>query len=304
MNALLEKMKKSSTIKRSDILSQSDIPTDKAKEYTQTEVPFMNVALSGEFDGGVRSGLTVLAGPSKHFKTLFALVMASAFQKKYKDGIVLFYDSEFGSPPAYFTSLSLDTSRIFYTPITDIEELKIDIMNQLKELKKTDKVFIVIDSIGNLASKKEIDDAVDGKTVTDMSRAKAMKSLWRMVTPHLTLKDIPVIAINHTYQTMELYSKPVVSGGCIAAGTLVHSADGLKAIEDFMIGDEVVTLDGLRKVTQVWNPETLDDGEPEAFEVVFDDGYKVICSDEHKFLVDGRWIEAKNLTPNMEVSAV
>jgi intein/homing endonuclease len=103
---------------------------------------------------------------------------------------------------------------------------------------------------------------------------------------------------------MELYSKAVVSGGCIAAGTLVHSADGLKAIEDFMIGDEVVTLDGLRKVTQVWNPETLDDGEPEAFEVVFDDGYKVICSDEHKFLVDGRWIEAKNLTPNMEVSAV
>lgn len=211
MNALLERMKKSSTIKRSDILSDSDILTD--KECIQTEVPFMNVALGGDFLGGIRAGLTMLAGPSKHFKTLFALIMASAFQRKYKDGIVLFYDSEFGTPPAYFNSLNMDTSRIFHTPITDVEELKTDIMNQLKEFKRTDKVFIIIDSVGNLASKKEIDDALDGKTVADMTRAKAMKSLFRMITPHLTLKDIPLVAINHTYQTLELYSKAIVAGG-------------------------------------------------------------------------------------------
>jgi RecA/RadA recombinase len=302
MNALLEKMKKSSTIKRADILSDSDILTD--KECIQTEVPFMNVALGGDFMGGVRAGLTVLAGPSKHFKTLFALVMASAFQRKYKDGVVLFYDSEFGTPPAYFDSLDMDTSRIFHTPITDIEELKTDIMNQLKEFKKTDRVFIVIDSVGNLASKKEIDDALDGKTVADMTRARAMKSLFRMITPHLTLKDIPLVAINHTYQTLELYSKAVVSGGCVAEGTMIHSADGLKSIEDFMVGDEVVTLDGLKKVTHIWNPDTLDDGEPDAFEITFEDGYSLICSDQHKFLVDGHWVEAKDLTTTMEVSAV
>lgn len=221
MNALLEKMKKSSTIKRSDILSDSDILRD--KDCIQTEVPFMNVALGGDFDGGIRSGLTVLAGPSKHFKTLFALVMASAFQKKYKDGIVLFYDSEFGTPPAYFSTVDMDMQRVFHTPITDIEELKTDIMNQLKELKKNDKVFIVIDSVGNLASKKEIDDALDGKTVADMTRARAMKSLFRMITPHLTLKDIPLVAINHTYQTLELYSKAVVSGGT----GVTYSADNI-----------------------------------------------------------------------------
>ena len=32
----------------------------------------VNVALSGSLDGGLASGLTVLAGPSKHFKTSFA----------------------------------------------------------------------------------------------------------------------------------------------------------------------------------------------------------------------------------------
>jgi hypothetical protein len=74
-------------------------------------------------------------------------------------------------------------------------------------------LIVVIDSIGNLASKKEVEDALDGKSVADMSRAKQIKSLFRMITPHLSLKDIPMIVVNHTYKTMELYSKDVVGGG-------------------------------------------------------------------------------------------
>ena len=34
-----------------------------------------------------------------------------------------------------------------------------------------------------------------------------------MVTPHLTMKDIPMVVVNHTYKTMEMYSKDVVGGG-------------------------------------------------------------------------------------------
>jgi hypothetical protein len=34
-----------------------------------------------------------------------------------------------------------------------------------------------------------------------------------MITPFLTLKDIPLLAVNHTYQTQEMFSKAVVSGG-------------------------------------------------------------------------------------------
>jgi hypothetical protein len=73
--------------------------------------------------------------------------------------------------------------------------------------------MIVIDSIGNLASKKEVDDALDGKSVADMSRAKQLKSLFRMITPHLSLKDIPMIVINHTYKEIGLYPKDIVGGG-------------------------------------------------------------------------------------------
>ena len=94
--SVLEKLKKGSTIKESSILSKSQFFTE--KDMIQTSVPMVNVALSGNLDGGLTPGLTMFAGPSKHFKTAFALLMASAYMEKYKDAVVLFYDSEFGTP--------------------------------------------------------------------------------------------------------------------------------------------------------------------------------------------------------------
>jgi RecA/RadA recombinase len=139
--------------------------------------------------------------------------MAKAYQDKYPDSVVLFYDSEFGTPQNYFTSFGIDTDRVVHTPITDVEQLKFDIMQQLTQIERGERVMIVIDSIGNLASKKEVEDALDGKSVADMSRAKQIKSLFRMVTPHLTLKDIPMVVVNHTYKEIGLYPKDIVGGG-------------------------------------------------------------------------------------------
>ncbi len=152
-------------------------------------------------DDGIRTlgavhrhaGLTMWAGPSKHFKTAFSLLMAKAYQEKYPESVVLFYDSEFGTPQNYFTSFGIDMERVVHTPVTDVEQLKFDVMNQLQNIERGDRVMIVIDSIGNLASKKEVEDALEQKSVGDMTRAKQIKSLFRMVTPHLTLKDIPMV---------------------------------------------------------------------------------------------------------------
>jgi RecA/RadA recombinase len=147
--------------------------------------------------------------------------MVASYLKQHSDAICMFYDSEFGSPQAYFTSFGIDTSRVLHTPITNIEELKFDLVSQLQNINRGDKVIIMIDSIGNLASKKEIEDAINEKSVADMTRAKALKGLFRMVTPMLSLKDIPLIGIAHIYMTQEMYSKPVISGGT----GIVYSAD-------------------------------------------------------------------------------
>ena len=178
-----------------------------------TAVPMINVALSGKLDGGLTPGLTMWAGPSKHFKTAFSLLMAKSYLDKYEDAALLFYDSEFGTPQSYFDSFGIDTNRVLHTPLTDIEQLKFDIMKQLTELERGEHLIIVIDSIGNLASKKEVEDALSEKSVADMSRAKQVKSLFRMVTPHLSLKDIPMIVVNHTYKEIGMFPKDIVGGG-------------------------------------------------------------------------------------------
>jgi len=208
---IMDKLQKNSRIKETAVLSKSKLFSN--KDMVTTPVPMINVALSGDPDGGLTSGLTVLAGPSKHFKTSFGLLMAAAYLDKYEDAVLLFYDSEFGSPQQYFKSFGIDTSRVLHSPITNVEELKFDLINQLENIERNDKVIIMIDSIGNLASIKELTDAMNEKSVADMSRAKALKSLFRMTTPYLTMRDIPLIAVNHTYQEIGLFPKAVVSGG-------------------------------------------------------------------------------------------
>jgi RecA/RadA recombinase len=209
--SILDKIKKNSSIKESAILSKSKFFTQ--KDMISTSVPIINVALSGRLDGGLTPGLTMWAGPSKHFKTAFSLLMAKSYLDKYPDAALLFYDSEFGTPQSYFDSFGIDTNRVLHTPLTDIEQLKFDVMQQLTSLERDDKLIIIIDSIGNLASKKEVDDALEGKSVADMSRAKQVKSLFRMVTPHLTMKDIPMVVVNHTYKEIGMFPKDIVGGG-------------------------------------------------------------------------------------------
>lgn len=211
MSTLLEKLKKNSRIELTSTLDTSKVFNK--KDDIPTDVPMLNVALSGDLEKGLTSGLTVLAGPSKHFKTSFALVMVAAYQKKYPDSVIMFYDSEFGSPQSYFKTFGIDTSKVLHCPITNIEDLKFDIMKQLEALDKDERVLIMIDSVGNLASKKEVEDALNEKSVADMTRAKAFKSLFRMITPHLNLKNIPLVAVGHTYKTQDMYPKDVLSGG-------------------------------------------------------------------------------------------
>ena len=219
--SIMDKLKKNSKLENTAILSESKYFQD--VDMVPTDIPMLNVALSGDIDGGLTPGLTMLAGPSKHFKTSFALVLARSYLNKYPESVLLFYDSEFGSPQSYFEQYGVDTNRVLHTPIKNVEDLKFDIISQLEGLERNDKVIIIIDSIGNLASKKELEDAMNEKSVADMSRAKALKGLGRMITPYLKELNIPIVAVNHTYKEIGLFPKDVVGGGT----GLYYSSDNI-----------------------------------------------------------------------------
>lgn len=308
MSSLLAKLKKNSTVKMSASMADSKFFNE--KDQVKTDLPLLNLALSGSINGGLSSGLTIVAAPSKHFKSNISLFMVSAYMKKYPESVCLFYDSEFGSPPDYLHTFDIDLDRVLHTPIATVEDLRSDLTVQLDGLERgKDKVIIFIDSVGNLASRKETQDALDGKEKADMTRAKTLKSLFRIVTPQFTLKEIPCIVINHTIETLEMFSKTVMTGGCVVANTPIQMADGsVKFIQDIQVGEKVKTLTGASEVTHAWNPETLAIGTPECIELTFDDGYKVTVSDNHKFLCSVNdqfvWVEAKDLEPDHDIVSI
>lgn len=211
MSKLLQKMLAAGSIKSAQVLDESLFFNDRS--FVSTDIPALNLALSGDIDGGLSSGLTVIAGESKTFKTCMSLYMVAAYLNSDPDAVCIYYDSEFGSTDQYLRSFKVPTDRVIHVPIENIEQLKFDIVQRLDEVERGEKIIILIDSVGNLASKKEVEDAQEGKSAADMTRAKQLKSVFRMITPALTTKDIPCVVINHTYKTQELYSKDVVSGG-------------------------------------------------------------------------------------------
>jgi RecA/RadA recombinase len=187
-----------------------------------TPVPMINVLLSGRVDGGIYPGVTMIAGPSKHFKTGFSLLLMKAYLDQHEDARAIMFDSEFGAKPTYFSTFGIDPDRVLHIPVTEVEELTHKSLIALDSIEKGDHFFFFVDSIGNLASRKEVKDAREGNDKADMTRAKAIKAFFRITTAKCVLKGIPMVAVNHTYKEQSMFPKDVVSGG---TGGMYNSND-------------------------------------------------------------------------------
>lgn len=229
--SLLEKLQKAGSIKAVPLAESSVF---NSKDIIPTQLPILNTAFSGKLDGGFTTGITIFAGESKTFKTMLGLYCMKAYMDKYPEAIVLFYDSEFGTPPAYLDAFKIDTSRVLHIPIEHVEAMKFDVVKRLEQIKKGDKVYLFVDSLGNLASKKEVEDALKENSAADMTRAKAIRSFLRIITPHISMKDIPCVIINHVYQTQELYSTTVIPGGT----AVTYAANQIFVISKTLIKDK------------------------------------------------------------------
>jgi hypothetical protein len=269
MSKLLEKLMKAGSAKSSSLLSKSVY--FKEKDVVPCEIHALNIAFAGDLDGGLVSGLTVIAGPSRHFKSHLGLMGVKAYFNKYPDAACLFYDSEFGITPEYLELHGVDAERIIHIPITTVEQLKFDISKRLEEIERGDHVCIFIDSIGNLASKKEADDALAENAAADMTRAKQMKSLFRIVTPHLTIKDIPMLVVNHTYQ-------------CGTADMMVKTPYGDVSLANLGVGARVLTTNGYEEVQFTTKHEGA-----HVTDIELENGEVLSFTSGHKFKVGGEW---------------
>lgn len=245
MSTLLERMKKVSAKKvASKTMADTDF-FDMKKYGADFDTFLFNLAVSGKFKhGGITPGVTVLAGPSRSLKTVFGIYSVKAFLDKFEDAICLFYDSETGGP-GYWEAAQVPLDRILHIPIKNIEELKFDIQQKLDDLTPKDKVIIFIDSIGMLASKKEAEDALKENGAADMTRAKEIKSLFRIITPTLNQYHIPLVAINSVHSTFDKYKPTEMGGGSgimLAANSVIFFAKS--KLKDDKVDESKKTDDG------------------------------------------------------------
>jgi RecA/RadA recombinase len=181
----------------------------------RSKTPLINQMLSGYIDGGVRPGIYLVVGDSRTFKTNFCVDLMGDFLDEDPENIALFFDSEFGAKKC-FEARGIDQSRVIHYALENIEDLKFKMTQALDEIDESSagKVFVFIDSISQIASKKEVENALNENAAADLTRARELNSFFRIITPKLMLKKIPCFAINSYYDSMvNQYAEPTIKGG-------------------------------------------------------------------------------------------
>lgn len=206
----------------------------KERGYIDTNIYILNALLSKSIlHGGIsKNRFTIFAGEESVGKSYLCYNIAKSAQKEGYN--VIYIDTEFSIELAQLEEFGLDISpnRLMLIRSNKVEDIKImlaQFLDQLKEqkMKGVDigKTILFLDSIGQLASLKEIEDAKEAKNKADMSRAKAIKSLFRIITADLGYLDIPLVATNHIYMSQDLFPVAIQSGGKgvdYSASTIVY----------------------------------------------------------------------------------
>ena len=185
--------------------------------FVDTGSYMLNAIVSGSIFGGIPSNkITALAGESGVGKTYFCLSVVRYFLDSNPDGMVVYFESESAISSDMFESRGIDTSRVLLYPVETIQEFRevsIKIVeNYLKQDEKKPMMF-VLDSLGNLPTQKEVDDAIKGSEAKDFTKSQIVKSTFRVLTMKLGKAGIPMLMTNHTYDVIGSYVPTKEMGG-------------------------------------------------------------------------------------------
>ena len=178
----------------------------------------LNALLSGSIYGGVASNkITGFAGEQSTGKTFFALAVAKQWLMDNPDGYVLYFDSEDAVTSKMLDERDIDRNRVASFPVATIEEFRhqvISVLDNYLKQKKRNPIFIVLDSLGNLSTNKEMTDTAEGKHTRDMTRAGLIRATFRVLTIKLGEAAVPMIVTNHTYDKIgSFFPMQEISGG-------------------------------------------------------------------------------------------
>lgn len=190
--------------------------------FVDTGNYILNGLISGDIFKGIPAGMIVQwAGDKSTGKSFMTQNILINHIKSDKNNIALLIETEGGLiAEQILANLNADEAeRLLVYPCSTIEQIKTELNRIIEYIKSKEeeykdvKFLLTIDSIGMPASIKEKDDATNDKNTRDMTRAQAVKSLFRTIVMDLSVLHIPVNIINHQYATMDQYSPKEESSG-------------------------------------------------------------------------------------------
>ena len=175
----------------------------------------LNALLSGSLYGGVPSNkITCLAGSESVGKTFIALSIAKNFLDKDKKGVIVYFESEGALTSDIIKERGIDTNRFIVLPVATVEAFRTQAIKIIENMDEDYKIMMFLDSLGNLSTRKEMEDSASGSDKRDMTRAPMIRGTFRTLSLKLARKNIPLIITNHTYDSIgSMFPKKEISGG-------------------------------------------------------------------------------------------
>lgn len=189
------------------------------ESFIDTGSYVFNALVSGSLFGGIPSNkITALAGESGTGKTFFCLSVVRSFLDSNPDAGVIYFETESAISKQMIESRGIDSKRMVIFPVDTIEEFRtqaVRIIDKYMEQPKEERkpLLFVLDSLGMLATNKEVEDASNDKNVRDMTKAQLTKSVFRILTLKLGKANIPMLVTNHTYDVVGAYVPTKEMGG-------------------------------------------------------------------------------------------
>lgn len=185
---------------------------ENASEYSgtiDTGCYILNAAMSGSLYGGVPNNkITAFAGESTTGKTFFALGVVKQFLDDNPDGGVIYFDTEAAVTKNMMSSRGVDTNRVVISEPQSIEEFRTNAVRMLTSYIDGDEqppMMMVLDSVGMLSSKKELEDVESGKDARDMTKSQLLRGTFRVLSLKLAKANVPLIVTNHVYDNFNAY---------------------------------------------------------------------------------------------------
>jgi len=229
-NKQLDKLAESSKMEV-ELKGFSDI-----SEYIDTGNYILNAALTGSILGGYPNARSVcIAGEPSTGKTFLCLNAAREAQKM--GYYIMYIDTEGAIDQKDFSNFGVDLTKLRYIRLGTVSDVKFAVASAIKVIKDiindnpTAKFMLFVDSIGQLETGKERNDAVQGKDTSDMGlRAKQLRAAFRNFTLDLSNLKVPMIFTNHLGDDpANIYAGKKTGGGKgpeYAASTIIYLGKG------------------------------------------------------------------------------